>query len=310
MTAMNTPTPILLDCDPGIDDALALLLAAGAPELDLAGVTTVAGNRTVEMTADNACRVLDLAGRHDVPVHAGCSHALTMPRARTNTVHGEDGLGGVELPRSRTPTAQHAVDVIEQALLREPAGSLTLVAIGPLTNLALAEIKRPGLLQRAKRVLVMGGAAFCDGNITPAAEFNFHADALAAQTVLGSGAPVLLFGLDVTRQAAMPADWVDSLGALGNRCGPVARDLIRGFRRDRPLLHDACPVAWLLAPELFASERCRVEVDWRPGLTEGHLSAKRIALARDDFGTPVDVFTSVDADALRALLRQRLARLP
>jgi purine nucleosidase len=301
---------LLIDCDPGIDDALALLLACNAPELNLLGVTTVAGNRNVEITTDNACRVLDLAGRGDVPVHAGCSHALASALARTNTVHGDDGLGGVDLPRGRGATGQHAVDVIEQTLLREPAGQVTLVAVGPLTNLALAEIKRPGLLQRARQVLVMGGAAFCDGNITPAAEFNFHADALAAQTVLGSGAQVLLFGLDVTRQAYMPPDWVDALGTLGNRCGPVARDLIRGIRRDRPLLHDACPVAWLIAPQLFACERCRVEVDWRPGLTDGHLSAKRIALARDDFGSPVDVFTSVDADALRALLRQRLARLP
>ncbi|WP_073464861.1 nucleoside hydrolase [Rhizobacter sp. OV335] len=310
MARTNPPTPTLIDCDPGIDDALALLLAAASDELQIVGVTTVAGNRTVEMTADNACRVLDLAGRPDVPVHAGCGHALTLPGARTNTVHGEDGLGGVELPRSRGATAQHAVDVIEQALLHEPAGSLTLVAIGPLTNLALAEIKRPGLLKRAQRVLVMGGAAFCDGNITPSAEFNFHADALAAQTVLASGAQVLLFGLDVTRQAVMPVDWVDSLGTLGNRCGPIARDLIRGFRRDKPLLHDTCPVAWLIAPELFNSERCRVEVDWRPGLTEGHLAAKRIALAREDFGSPVEVFTSVQSDALRELLRQRLARLP
>lgn len=301
---------LLIDCDPGIDDALALLLACGAPELNLIGVTTVAGNRSVEMTADNACRVLDLAGRHDVPVHAGCSHAITMPQARTNTVHGEDGLGGVELPRGRGATGQHAVDVIEQALSSGPAGSLTLVAIGPLTNLALAEIKRPGLLKRAQRVLVMGGAAFCDGNITPSAEFNFHADALAAQVVLGSGAELLLFGLDVTRQAGMPADWVAALGDLGNRCGPVARDLIRGFRRDKPLLHDTCPVAWLIAPQLFGAERCRVEVDWRPGLTEGHLAAKRIALARADFGSPVEVFTSVQSDALRELLRQRLARLP
>ena len=303
-------TTCLIDCDPGIDDALALLLAAAGDDLDIQGVTTVAGNRSVEVTADNACRVLDLAGLQHVPVHAGCSRPLAASQARTNLVHGDDGLGGLALPRSRSATAQHAVDVIEQALWAEPAGQLTLVALGPLTNLALAEIKRPGLLQRARRVVVMGGAAFCDGNITPSAEFNFHADPLAAQTVLASGAQVLLFGLDVTRQAVMPADWVDSLGDLGNRCGLAARDLIRGFRRERPLLHDACPVAWLIAPELFTFERCRAQVDWRPGLTEGHLSAKRIALAREDAGMPIDVFTAVDADGLRALLRQRLARLP
>jgi purine nucleosidase len=301
---------VVIDCDPGIDDALALLLTAASPELELIGVCCVAGNRPLAMTADNACRVLDLAGRRDVEVHAGCSRPLAQAEARSNLVHGDDGLGGVALPRSREPSAVHACDFIERTLLERETGSVTLVAIGPLTNLALAEIKRPGLLRRAHAVVLMGGAAFCDGNITPSAEFNFHADPLAAHTVLASGATVHLFGLDVTRQARLPAEWIESLAALGNRCGAAARSMLKGLQRPNPLLHDACPIAWLLAPELFKAQRCTVAVDWRPGITEGHLAARRIATGDEPDGLVAEVFTEVQADGLLALLRQRLAQLP
>lgn len=302
--------PLVIDCDPGVDDALALWLAAASPELDLLGVTCVAGNRPVDQSALNACRVLDLAGRQDVPVHAGCSRPLAYSQARCNLIHGEDGLAGIALPFTRGASDVPATDFLERTLLAAPTGHVTLVAIGPLTNLALAEIKRPGLLRRTRAVLVMGGAAFCDGNITPSAEFNFYADALAAQTVLASGAQVRLFGLDVTRQTAMPADWIDALSGLGNRCGDAARAMLLAFSRPNPRLHDTCPIGWLLAPELFVSERCSVEVDWRPGLTEGHLAARRLSGdAAPDVGT-ADVFTGVQADGLRTLLRSRLGRLP
>jgi purine nucleosidase len=307
---MTTRHRLVIDCDPGIDDALALLLAAAAPELDLLAVTCVAGNRPLAAAADNACRVLDLAGRQEVPVHAGCSRPLAHAQMRCNLVHGEDGLGGVALPRTRGPSPLHAVDFLERTLLDGEAGQVTLAAVGPLTNLALTELKRPGLLRRARAVLVMGGAAFCDGNITPSAEFNFYADALAAHIVLGAGADVRLFGLDVTRQAGMPADWIESLGALGNRCGDAARALLQAFARPNPLLHDTCPIAWLLAPELFSAQRCSVAVDWRPGLTEGHLAAKRLSPDGQPDGAVAEVVTGVQADGLRTLLRQRLARLP
>ena len=137
-----TPDPLVIDCDPGVDDALALLLAAASPEVDLRAVTCVAGNRPVDQAARNACRVLDLAGRGDVPVHAGCSRPLTQPEPRCNLVHGEDGLAGVALPHCRAPSGMPATEVLERMLLDAPAGHLTLAAIGPLTNLALAEIKR------------------------------------------------------------------------------------------------------------------------------------------------------------------------
>ena len=304
------PQPLVIDCDPGVDEALALMLAAASPEWDLRAVTCVAGNRPVDQTADNACRVLDLAGRLEVPVHAGCSRPLTQPEPRCNLVHGADGLAGVALPRGRGPTDMPATDFLERTLLAAHDGDVTLVAVGPLTNLAMVEIKRPGLLRRARAVLVMGGAAFCDGNITPSAEFNFYADALAAHIVLGSGAQVRLFGLDVTRQAAMPAAWIDGLSGLGNRCGDAAQAMLRGFSRPDPKLHDACPIAWLLTPQLFSSQRCTVAIDWRPGMTEGHLAARRLSPDAAAQSGEVEVFTAVQADGLRALLHERLARLP
>jgi purine nucleosidase len=299
-------TRLVLDCDPGIDDALALLLACGSPELELLGITTVAGNRPVDITALNACRIMDLAGRHDVPVFAGASRPLTQAQARCNLVHGEDGLGGVQLPCGRRPAAEHASDFIARTLLAEPAGSVTLVAVGPLTNLALAEIEHPGLLQRAKSLVVMGGAAFRPGNITPCAEFNFHADPLAAHTVMESGPMVHMFGLDVTSKAAMSEAWIASLGTLDTRSAQAAHAMLRAYALQDPLLHDACPVAWLLEPALFAGEPCSLSVDCRPGATEGQSRARRASREHAN----ATVYAHVDTARLLALVRERLARLP
>lgn len=301
---------LILDCDPGIDDALALLLACGSPELELLGVTTVAGNRPAETTAANACRLLDLAGRHDVPVFAGAARPLARAQPRCNLVHGEDGLGGVALPNSRVPADEHASDFIARTLLGEPAGSVTLVAIGPLTNLALAEIKHPGLLQRARSLLVMGGAAFRAGNATPRAEFNFFADPLAAHTVMESGPIVHLFGLDVTSQAVMPDAWIASLGTVETRSSQAAHAMLRAYAMEDPLLHDACPVAWLIDPSLFAGKRCAVSVDWQPGASEGQSLASCVSDGLSVERTNAVIYTGVDGPALLALVRERLARLP
>jgi purine nucleosidase len=303
------PIRLVIDCDPGIDDALALLLAAASPQLHLLGVTTVAGNRPVDITAANACRVLDLAGRSDVPVYRGCGRPLAYGEPRINLVHREDGLGGVALPNAREPLAPHAIDFLDEVLWAGE-GDVTLVAVGPLTNLALAEIKRPGLLRRAQRVLVMGGAAFCPGNITPSAEFNFYADAMAAHTVMNAGATLSVFGLDVTRQVALPAAWLESLAGLANRCGPAASAMLRGYARPSPQLHDVCPVAWLLWPALFKLERCIAAVDPRPGLTEGYLWARREPASGPPGAAPADVCTGVDAAALLGRVLERLASLP
>lgn len=295
---------VLLDCDPGIDDALALLVAAASPRLQLLGVSCVAGNRPVHTTAANACALLELAGRGDVPVHAGCARPLARPEARTNLVHGEDGLGGVALEATRGPRPGHAVDFLARMLRDEPAGTLTLIAIGPLTNLAMVEIREPGLLRRAKALLVMGGAAFCPGNVTPTAEFNFHADATAASVVLHAGAALTLFGLDVTSQAAMSAAWIASLGHLGTRAGHAAHAMLAAYAFEDPLLHDACPVAFALAPQLFERAPLHADVERAAGPDEGRLRpdpegrAPRLTLA-----------TGVDRDGLLALVHAEIARL-
>ena len=301
---------VIIDCDPGIDDALALLLACASPEIELLGVTAVAGNRPVEVTGLNACRILDVAGRTAVPVFAGCARPLAYAAPRCNGVHGDDGLGGVRLATGREPGEEHASDFIANTLLAAEANSVTLVAVGPLTNLALAEIKHPGVLQRAKQLLVMGGAAFCPGNVTPSAEFNFYADALAAHIVMSAGAQVQLFGLDVTGKAAMPDDWIASFGEIDSRCGRAALGMLQSYAKHDPLLHDACPVAWLLDPTLFRGEPASVAVDWRPGPTEGQTCVWPLSRKDRPQATNAIVFTDVDGARLLALVRERIALLP
>ena len=310
MLPMRDPHPIVIDCDPGIDDALALLLAAASPELRLLAVTCVAGNRPVAITAANACRILDAAGRSDVPVYAGSARPIAQVQPRCNLVHGEDGLGGVSLAGQREPVAGHAVDQLDALLMAHAPDSVTVVAMGPLTNLALAEIRRPGLLRRARAVVVMGGAAFCPGNVRPTAEFNFYADPVAAHVVLAAGAALTLFGLDVTSKAVMSPEWIASFAALGTRCGAATHGMLKAYAALDPLLHDACPVAYLLQPELFAGQHCAVSVDWREGPTEGQLLAWPSEHADKPFAANAEVVTELDCARLLTLVRERIARLP
>jgi len=302
--------PLIIDTDPGIDDALALFLAAGSPELQLLGVTTVAGNRPVAVTSENACRLLDAAGCSSVPVYAGCARPIASGQARTNLVHGADGLGGVVLDCARRPADEHATSFLARTLRERPAHSVTLVAVGPLTNLALVEILHPGLLQRARQVNIMGGAAFCPGNITPSAEFNFYADPIAAHVVLNSGARIHLFGLDVTSRAVMHQDWIRSLGESSTHCGQAAHAMLQAYAAMDPLLHDACPVAHLIEPALFSGAPCAIEVDWRPGHTEGRSIAWSAQRSDAPRSPNVVLYTEVDNDALLRLIRARIAALP
>jgi purine nucleosidase len=301
---------IIIDCDPGIDDALALFLAAGSPSLQVLAVTTVAGNRPVETTAVNGRKLMNLAGHAGVPVYAGAARPLGYPEARCNLVHGEDGLGGVDTGPATPVQEGHAANRLIELLMAHPQGSIELVATGPLTNLALAESLSPGILRRARRLLIMGGALRFPGNITPAAEFNFYADPVAAQMVLGAGANTVLFPLDVTSSAIMSPAWVDSIGEIDSVCGQAAAGMLKAYSEMDPLLHDACPVAFLLDDSLFAGEPCHLQVDWRPGATEGHVLAW--------FGEQIDAahqpnalaMTSVRNDALLELVRGAIATLP
>jgi purine nucleosidase len=313
------PLPLLIDCDPGIDDALALLLAAAAPGLALHAVTCVAGNRPVEQTAPNARRILDLAGAHGVPVHAGCGRPLAQAEPRSNLVHGADGLGGVELPLQGRVDPRHAVDVLIDALQTAPAGTLHLVALGPLTNLALAELRASGVLKRAARIDIMGGSADRPGNVTPHAEFNFHCDPLAADIVLKSGADVQVFGLDVTAQTEMSEAWRASLATLGTPVALAAHAMLQAYAHIDPLLHDACPVAALIDPTLFSGETRRMRVEWRDTESEGRLvtattdaDASAAAISQGGSGSwgQGRLITTVDTARLLALVRDSVASLP
>ncbi|WP_034292968.1 nucleoside hydrolase [Herbaspirillum sp. RV1423] len=303
-------TPIIIDCDPGIDDALALLLAAGSPAMDILAVTTVAGNRPAPVTARNARKIMDLAGRHAVPVYAGAERPFSGGEARCNLVHGVDGLGGVALASEREINAGHAASMLVQLLQERPAATVELVAMGPLTNLALAEMLAPGILRRARRLLVMGGALRVPGNVTPAAEFNFYADALAAHIVLGAQAELLLFPLDVTAKAIMSDAWIASIGALGSDSGRAAAAMLAAYAEQDPLLHDACPVAYLLEPALFAGEPCEIAVDWRAGPTDGQVLAHFAHSRGAAFAPNVVAMTGVHNADLLALVRNRIAALP
>ncbi|AYR24667.1 nucleoside hydrolase [Herbaspirillum rubrisubalbicans] len=299
---------VIIDCDPGIDDALALFLAAGSVELTLLAVTTTAGNRPAAITAGNARKLMDLAGRPNLAVHAGAERPLSGHPARCNLVHGEDGLGGVLPGRPGAIDNEPSALALVRHLREAPAGSIDLVAMGPLTNLALAELLVPGTLRRVRQLSVMGGALRVPGNITPAAEFNFYVDPLAADVVMRSGAAIHLYPLDVTHQALMSSAWLDKIGGLTNRCGQAAAAMLRAYAALDPLLHDVCPVAGLLRPTLFTDQACSIEVDWRPGFTEGYTLAHLEGQVTCD--TTIRAATTVDNDRLLGLVFDKISGLP
>src|SRR2546422_7998053 len=264
-------TPILLDCDPGHDDAIALLLALASPELELLGVTTVAGNQTLEKTTANAIRVLDFVGRDDVPVAAGADRPLIREPFVAAYVHGETGLDGPDLPPpQRAPLAQHAVDFLADRI-RERKGAATLVPTGPLTNVALLLALHPDA--RPERIVLMGGA-IAEGNVTPAAEFNIWCDPEAAARVFASGIDVTMIGLDVTHKALFTQAHI---GRLAGRVGEMVTELLRfygTFHRtiydfDGSPIHDALAVAHVLDRNLVGTLKRNVEIDTESELCRG-----------------------------------------
>ena len=304
-----TARRVIVDCDPGIDDAVALWLALASPEaIRLEAVTTVAGNVGLAATERNARRVLAAAGRRDVPVHAGCRRPLMAAEGRLATVHGKDGLGDVGLPDADFAGAPgHAVDLLAERALAAP-GEITLCVLGPMTNLALAIVKQPEVATAFREILFMGGAAFRPGNVTPAAEFNIAVDPHAAAIVLGSGARLTMFGLDASAHAAITPARLDRVAAAG-RIGAVAARLMTLYGGGDPSLHDPCVIGSLIAPELFGGVDAHVAVECESPLTRGQTVAavgKRQRAGRD---ANCRVITQVDGDRLFALLAERLARL-
>jgi inosine-uridine nucleoside N-ribohydrolase len=302
---------IILDCDPGHDDAIALLLALGSPELELLGVTTVAGNQTLEKTTSNAIRVLDHLGRDDIPVAAGAPRPLVRDVYVAANVHGETGLDGPDLPApQREPVREHAVDWIARTLeeSREP---VTLVPTGPLTNIALLLARYPDAPM--ERIVLMGGA-IGEGNVTPAAEFNVWVDPEAAARVFASGIEVTMVGLDVTHKALMTQAHADRLAAAG-RAGRLVADLYGFYSRfhhqrygwDGAPIHDACAVAHLIDPTLLQTRHCGVRIDTGEGPSAGRTNVDR--WGRVGWEANCHVAVDIDAQRFLELLVQRIAGL-
>ena len=306
-------TDIILDCDPGHDDAIALLLALASPELNLLGITTVSGNQTLEKTTANAIRVLDHVGRDAVPVAAGADRPLVRERRVAAEVHGETGLDGPDLPPPSRPREQaHAIDWIAKTLLAHPS-AVTLVPTGPLTNIALFLARYPELASRVERIVLMGGA-IGEGNVTPAAEFNIWADPEAAHRVFTSGIDLTMVGLDVTHEALLrPAD-VGRLRAVG-RAGTLVADLFDfyvRFHRSRygwegAPVHDAVAVAHVIDDTLLSTEHVGVIVDTGPELSRGRTHTDLSGLS--DWPRNCQAAVGIDSERFRELLITRISSL-
>lgn len=308
---------IIIDTDPGQDDAVAILLALASPEFEVMGITAVAGNVPLSLTELNARKIVELAGRTDVPVFAGCDAPLARKLVTAEHVHGKTGLDGVELPQPSVPLQPiHAVDFIIDTLREQPSGSVTLVPIGPLTNIATAFRRAPDIIGRVARIVLMGGAYFEVGNITPAAEFNIYVDPEAAAEVFASGAPLVVLPLDATHEALTSRDWVQTMRALPGRCGPAIAgwtDFFERFDKEKygnqgAPLHDPCTIAWLLQPDLFEGRDINVEIETEGRFTTGMTVADWWRVS----GRPANALflRHVNRDALFDLLTTRLARLP
>ena len=308
---------IIIDTDPGQDDAVAILLALASPdEIELLGLTCVAGNVPLDLTARNARMVCELAGRTDIPVFAGCDRPLGRELVTAEHVHGKTGLDGPDLPEPAMPLADtHAVDFLVDTLRVEPAGTVTLVPIGPLTNIAAAFKAAPDIVEKVHEIVLMGGAYFEVGNITPAAEFNIHVDPQAADIVFRAGAPITVMPLDVTHKALVTKPRNDAFRALGTSVGTAVAQMTDFFERfDKEKygsagapLHDPCTVAYLLNPELFTGRHINVEIETTSELTMGMTVADWWRVTRRP---PNALFIGdLDADGFFELLTERLARL-
>ena len=313
----NAPRKIIIDTDPGQDDAFAILLALASPqELDVLGICAVAGNVGLNWTIRNALIICELAGKPNVKVYAGCDAPLKRKLVTAEHVHGKTGLDG---PVMDEPTMvlqpQHGVDFIIETLRREPSGTVTICPLGPLTNVASAFLKAPDIIPRVQEIVLMGGAYFEVGNITPAAEFNIYVDPEAADIVFKSGAPIVMMPLDVTHKVLTTRVRLAAFRAIGNKVGRVAADWADFFERfdmakygmDGAPLHDPCVIAYLLRPDLFTGRHVNVEIETQSELTLGMTVADWWGVTTRK---PNAMFMGgIDADGFFALLTERLARL-
>ncbi len=305
---------VILDCDPGHDDAMAILLAAASPSIELEGITVVAGNQTLAKTALNARRVCSVAGIRDVPIVPGADRPVRREPVVAAEIHGTSGLDGPEWPAPTVELdARHAVDfIVERAEATDPR-PLTLVAVGPLTNVALALERAPGIVARIDRIAIMGGAIGL-GNWTPSAEFNIYADPDAAAAVLASGVPITLVPLEVTHLALASETVIDRIAALGSAVSDMSVSLMRYFAEaylrvfgfDAPAVHDPCAVAAVIDASLVPTRRMNVAVDTTSSLSLGRTVCDVYATT----GRPpnVDVGIDLQVDRFWDLLVAALGR--
>jgi purine nucleosidase len=307
-----TTRPLILDTDPGQDDAIALFLALASDELQLDAVTTVAGNVPQPLVTDNSLRLLSLAGREDVPVYRGCERPMLRDLYTAEYVHGPTGVDGADLPTSSVgPESQHAVDALIDRCLGAEHGSVTLCPIGPLTNIAMAIIKEPTIVPRIREIVWMGGAFDEPGNTTELAEFNAYVDPHAAHVVFTSGAPLTIFPLDVTHRALMLPEHVEALEEFGTPVAAAAAGMLRFYERydvDKyniagAPLHDPCVIAYLVDPSLFCGHGTHVAID--------HENEPSIGNTYEVDGRPPNamVMTDVDADRFFELVVSRVGSL-
>lgn len=312
-----TPRKIIIDTDPGQDDAVAIMLALASPEeIEVLGITCVAGNVPLELTARNARIVCELAGRPDMRVFAGCDRPLGRALVTAEHVHGKTGLDGPSLPEPTMALAEgHAVDFIIETLRQHPPGSVTLCPLGPLTNIATALQRAPDIAERIAEIVLMGGGYFEGGNITPAAEFNIYVDPQAADAVFRCGAPIVVMPLDVTHKALVTKPRNDAFRALDTPVGLAVAQMTDFFERfdkekygsEGAPLHDPCVTAYLISPDLFSGRHINVEIETTSELTMGMTVADWWRVT--DRAPNATFMGDIDADGFFDLLTQRLARL-
>lgn len=310
---MNKRT-IIIDCDPGQDDAVMLLLALACPDVfDVIGVTTVAGNVPLNLTQRNARIMCELAGKTDIPVFAGCDKPMSHELITAENVHGKTGIDGVDVYEPAMPLQdQHAVDFIIETLMAAEDESITLVPTGPLTNIGQALSQQPGIRPKIREIVMMGGAMREGGNTTPSAEFNILEDPHAAQLVMQCGRPLTVVPLDVTHQVLVSRDRLEQIRQINSPVGEAVVGMMEFFNRfdsekygsDGAPLHDPCTIAYLLKPELFTGKMCNVEIETGSPLTRGHTAVDFWGVS--DRVKNANWLYKVDADGFFTLLVERL----
>ena len=313
----DTRHKIIIDTDPGQDDAVAILLALASSEIDVLGIVAVAGNVPLALTEKNARKICELAGRPDIKVYPGAIRPMVRSLVTAEEVHGKTGLDGPVLTDPTMPLqSQHAVDYLVETLMSNPAGTITLCTLGPLTNVGLALVREPRIASRIKQIVAMGGGYFEQGNVTPSAEFNIYVDPHAARLVFESGIPITLLPLDVTHKALTTKARLKLFEEMPTRTGGATAQMLNFFERydvhkygfDGGPLHDPCVIAWLLRPDLFSGREVNVSIECESELTMGATVVDWWRVTKRPHNATY--LKDIDADGFFGLLAERIARLP